>query len=67
MYKGKIIPLVVSALKTLGKDNVNQEHIRRLQQILNESGGKRTLLNDANLAPAWIKKLILPIINNINE
>jgi hypothetical protein len=67
MYKGKIIPLVVSALKTLGKDNVNQEHISRLQQILNESEGKRTLLNDANLAPAWIKKLILPIINNINE
>jgi hypothetical protein len=67
IYKGKIIPLVISALKTLGKDNVNQEHINRLRQILTESENKRTLLNDANLAPTWIKKLILPVINEINE
>jgi hypothetical protein len=67
IYKGKIIPLVVSALKTLGKENVNQEHINRLRQILTESEDKRTLLNDANLATTWIKKLILPLINEINE
>jgi hypothetical protein len=67
MYKGKIVPLIVSALKTVGKENVSSEYTQRLEEILSASEDKRTLLNDANLAPIWIKKLILPLINEIDE
>jgi hypothetical protein len=63
MYKGKIIPLIVSALKTIGKDNVTIEYINRLDEILSESEDKQLLLNDANHAPAWIKKTLIPLID----
>jgi predicted transcriptional regulator of viral defense system len=66
-YKGTIIPLIVSALKEIGKDNVSAEQINQLQQILSQSEEKKILLNDANHAPAWIKKTILPLINKSNE
>jgi len=63
MYKGKIIPLVVSALKTIGKDNVTPEYMNRLEQILTQSEDKQILLNDINHAPAWIKKILIPLID----
>jgi hypothetical protein len=65
-YKGKVIPLIVSALKEIGKDNVSAEQIKQLEQILSQSEEKKILLNDANHAPAWIKKTILPLINKLS-
>jgi len=61
-YKGKIIPLAVAALKTIGKDNVNSEYIIRLEQILTQSEDKQILLSDLNHAPTWIKKILIPLI-----
>ena len=63
MYKGKIIPLVVSALKTIGESNVSPEYMNRLEQILTHSEKKQILLNDANHAPVWIQKIIIPLID----
>ena len=62
-YKGKIIPLVIAALKTIGKDNVNPEYITRLEEILSDSEDKKILLNDANHAPAWMKKILISLID----
>jgi len=66
-YKGKIIPLVVGALKEIGKDNLSAEQLKQLENILSGSEEKKILLNDANLAPTWIKKVILPLINKLDE
>jgi hypothetical protein len=66
-YKGKIIPLIVSALKKLDRENLLPEHIKRLEQILSESEDKNILLRDANFAPTWIKKIIIPLINKLDE
>jgi hypothetical protein len=66
-YKGKIIPLVVGALKEIGEDNINSEQLKQLEKILLNSEKKKILLNDANLAPTWIKKIILPLINKLDE
>jgi len=63
IYRGKIIPLIVTALKTIGKDNVIPEYIARLEQTLSQSEDKRILLNDVNHAPAWIKKILIPLID----
>jgi len=62
-YKGKIIPLMVAALKTIGKDKVIPDYIARLEQILSQSEDKQILLNDVNHAPAWIKKILIPLLN----
>jgi predicted transcriptional regulator of viral defense system len=66
-YKGKIIPLVVGALREIGEGNINAEQSRQLESVLLHSEEKKILLNDANLAPSWIKKVILPIINKLDE
>ena len=61
-YKGKIVPLAVAALKTIGKDNIIPEYINRLEHVFNQSETKQVLLNDVNRAPAWIKKILIPLI-----
>ena len=66
-YRGKIIPLVVGALKEIKKDNLNSEQLRQLWKVLTNSEEKKILLNDANLAPTWIKKIILSLINQPDE
>ena len=66
-YKGKIIPLTVAALKEIGNDGVNKEHINQIERILSQTEETKVLLNDASLAPAWIKKIIVPLINKNNE
>ena len=63
IYKGKIIPLMVAALKTIGKDNVTPEYITRLEQVLHQSEDRQILLNDVNHVPAWIKKILIPLID----
>jgi hypothetical protein len=66
-YKGKIIPLVVGALKEIGKDNISPEQLRQLEKILSDSEGKKILLDDTSHAPSWIKKILLPLINKLDE
>jgi len=63
VYKGKIIPLTVAALKTIGKENIIPEYIIRLEQLLAQSEDRQVLLNDVNHAPAWIKKILIPLID----
>jgi hypothetical protein len=62
-YRGKIIPLMVAALKTIGKDNVGAEYIACLEKALAQSEEKQVLLSDVNRAPAWIKKILIPLID----
>ena len=66
-YKGKIIPLVVGALKEIGEDHIDEEQLKQLERVLLHSEEKKILLNDTNLAPTWIKKIILPLINKLDE
>ena len=37
--------------------------MNRLEQILTQSEDKQILLNDANHAPVWIKKILIPLID----
>ena len=46
IYKGKIIPLSVAALKTIGKNNLIPEYIARLENIITQSEDKKILIND---------------------
>jgi hypothetical protein len=62
-YRGKIVPLVVAALKEIGKDGVTADCLNRLTEILSQSEEKKILLNDICHAPVWIKKIIIPIIS----
>jgi Family of unknown function (DUF6088) len=61
--KGKVSSLVVAALKQLGKENVTQEVELQLVKALKKESVEN-VLHDARLAPEWISRIILNLINS---
>jgi hypothetical protein len=47
--------LVAQALKALGKDNIEQKHLRRIAQVLSEQE-KQALLDETKHGTSWINK-----------
>lgn len=62
-YKGEITPLVVSALKEIGKDRVSNEETMQIQKMLKHEP-KDVVLSDAQIAPRWITNVIMSIIKD---
>ena len=62
-FQGKWMPLIVSALKEIGKDNVKEKDLNKIQQALSQEN-KEIILSDAYLAPHWITEIILSLINS---
>lgn len=60
--KGKVSRLVVSALKELGKENITQDVKKQLSEVLKKESSEN-IKHDAQLAPEWISKLILSLID----
>lgn len=58
---GEISSLVIQALKTIGKDKLNDESISKIYSIL-KNEKKENILNDAKLAPAWINRILMQTI-----
>lgn len=54
---GKISGLVFEAFRDIGKDQLNQAHIKRLREILTKDQ-KLKVLNDLREAPAWMHAYI---------
>ncbi len=67
MAVGEISRLTIQALRTIGKENVTEEEIKKIQALLRKE--KRTKLeHDIRLAPAWIREIIKPILKaNTND
>lgn len=61
--KGKVSSLVIAALKQIGKENVSQEVEIQLTKALKKES-LENVKHDAQLAPIWISKLILQLVNN---
>ena len=60
-YKSSLLMLVVSALKEIGKDNITQEQIDKIKEVLLLED-INIILDDMQLAPAWIRKIIQQMI-----
>jgi ribosomal protein S19E (S16A) len=67
MAAGEISRLAIQALRTIGKENVTEDEIKKIQALLKKE--KRTKLeHDIRLAPAWIRELMKPILKaNAND
>lgn len=63
---GNISKLVIQALKTLGEKNVDEKIIGRIQILLKEEN-KNHLEHDIRLAPEWIRKIMRPVLNEVNN
>lgn len=56
---GDISKLVIQALKTIGKDKVTEEELKRIGELLKQEKPFH-LQYDLKIAPEWIRKLLRP-------
>lgn len=61
MAVGEISRLAIQALRTIGKENVTEEEIKKIQQLLMKEK-KTKLEHDIRLAPSWIREIMKPIL-----
>ena len=66
-FKGKLLPLIIIALKELGEGNLTNEIRNKIINLISESktDERTTMKHDLYLSPVWIKELLLPIIKKI--
>lgn len=57
LAQGEISSLVIQALKTIGRKKLEDETLKKINQIL-ENEKEENIINDAKLAPAWINKIL---------
>jgi hypothetical protein len=60
--KGKVSGLAIVALKQLGKNGITQEVQQQLANVLKKEL-PQNIKHDVQLAPEWISKLIISLIN----
>jgi hypothetical protein len=68
-YQGKLLPLIIIALKELGEKNVTDAIIRKIASQIKDSNSdeRKTMMHDLYLAPSWIKEYLYPIIKQDEE
>ena len=66
-FKGKLLPLIIIALKELGENCVTNEIKDKITKLVSESNAEErsTIMHDLYLAPVWIKELLLPTIKTV--
>ena len=57
-FKGKLMPELVQALRSIGEDNITPEDERRISQLLLKAPETETIKHDLLLAPVWMRQLI---------
>lgn len=57
-YKGKLMPELVQALRSIGKDNITESVEKRVAQLLSATLETETIEHDLLLAPVWIRQII---------
>ena len=57
-YKGKLMPELVQALRSIGEKNITEALEKRVARLLYETPETVTIDHDLLLAPVWIRKII---------
>ena len=65
-FKGKLTVLAVFALKEIGKDNLQENELQRINEILSHET-KEIILYDSKLAPNWIAEIMLNTLKTKNN
>ena len=68
-FQGKLLSLIIIALKELGENCVTDEIKNKIAKLLSDSNKeeRETMMHDLYLSPVWIKELLLPIIKTATE
>jgi predicted transcriptional regulator of viral defense system len=65
-FKGKLTVLVVFALKEIGKNNLQEIELQRINELLSHEA-KEIILHDSKLAPNWIAEIMLNTLKKRNN
>ena len=57
-FKGKLMPELVQALRSIGKDNISPEIENRISHLLLKAPETETIEHDLLIAPVWMRQLI---------
>ncbi len=60
-YKGKFFPILVQALRSIGKDNISERDREITKELLKRFPEQDTIEQDMNLPPLWLKKLLFEL------
>ena len=63
-YSTRLIALLVQALKTLKQDNVGNEELQVIRELISKESDKENLGRDIDLMPAWMKRIVKPMLVN---
>jgi len=61
--RGKIMTLVIFAMKEIGQKQISDEHLSKIKKAL-EKEKKENIEHDIKLAPEWIASILLKLIQN---
>ena len=65
LAKGEISGLVIQALKSIGKDKLEEGMLAKVKSMLKKEKNE-IIMHDAKLAPAWINKILMST-SKVNE
>ena len=57
-YKGKLMPELVQAIRSIGKANITEMVENRVAQLLSATPETATIEHDLLLAPVWVREII---------
>lgn len=66
-YKGKLMPVLVQAMKSIGLGNITKMHRSKIFQLLKEHMEADTIGEDMKLAPIWIGKMLSVMVGKIRN
>lgn len=61
-YETRLAAVLNQALKALKKENVGSEELQIIWQLLWKEPDKNKLIRDVNVMPAWMKRIIKPML-----
>lgn len=61
-YETKLIGMLVQALKNLSSEGVEEEHLSQIAKLLSQEPDQEALMRDVLLMPAWMKRIVKPLI-----
>ena len=61
-YETRLIALLVQALRSLKQENVGQEELQTIRTLIANEPDKETLAKDVDKMPAWMKRIIKPML-----
>lgn len=67
VYKGELMPVLVQAMKAIGKEGLEDEHVGIIRGLLKEHPEPKTWEKDLSYAPAWIRKVLTTLKKSIEN